>query len=137
MKNTIEEYKREIRGVGLKATPQRIALLRLLKETKQHPSAEMLMQELEDEGTIMSVGTVYNILESFEEKGLIRKLHDNNEVMRFDANTDFHVHIFDKETNGIEDFVDEEFEKIVKGYLKDRLPDKVALDSINVSVYTQ
>lgn len=130
-------YRDRIKSVGLKATPQRISMLRILSETDEHPSAEMLMEKLRDEGIIMSVGTIYNILEIFAEKGLILKLHDNNEVMRFDARTDFHIHIFNHETNEIEDYYDDDFELVVKDYLKDRLPARVSLDSINISLVSQ
>ena len=103
MNADLQKYRERIKSVGLKATPQRISVLKVLSETDEHPSAEMLMDKLKNEGSIMSVGTIYNILETFEEKGLILKLHDHNEIMRFDARTGFHVHIFNKKTNQIED----------------------------------
>lgn len=85
----------------------------------------------------MSVGTIYNILETFEEKGLIRKLHDHHEVMRFDAKTNFHIHIFNKETNEIEDYFDDGLESVIKDYLKGRLPEGVALEQLDISLYTE
>ena len=91
MKNKkIQMYTDMIRGAGLKATPQRISVLKVLSEMSSHPSADMLMEALENQGYVMSVGTIYNILETFSEKGLILKLKDNQEVMRFDAKTEFH-----------------------------------------------
>lgn len=71
MNADLQEYRERIKSVGLKATPQRISVLKVLSETDEHPSAEMLMDKLKNEGSIMSVGTIYNILETFEEKGLI------------------------------------------------------------------
>lgn len=85
----------------------------------------------------MSVGTIYNILETFEEKGLILKLHDHNEVMRFDARTGFHVHIFNKKTNQIEDYFDNDLEVLLKDYLKDKLPEDVTLDHLDIALYSQ
>ena len=65
MKNKkIQMYTDMIRGVGLKATPQRISVLKVLSEMSSHPSADMLMEALENQGYVMSVGTIYNILET-------------------------------------------------------------------------
>ncbi len=137
MKNEkIKMYTDMIRASGLKATPQRISILNVLNQMDTHPSAEMLMKELEDQGHFMSVGTVYNILETFSEKGLILKLKDNQEVMRFDAKTDFHVHIYNDSDNKIEDYVDPEFENLLKNYLEKALPKEMSLNRIDVSLHS-
>ena len=137
MNADLQEYRERIKSVGLKATPQRISVLKVLSETDEHPSAEMLMDKLKNEGSIMSVGTIYNILETFEEKGLILKLHDHNEVMRFDARTGFHVHIFNKKTNQIEDYFDNDLEVLLKDYLKDKLPEDVTHEHLDIALYSQ
>lgn len=124
-----------IRNAGLKATPQRISVLKVLSEMTSHPSADMLMDALETQGYVMSVGTIYNILETFSEKGLILKLKDNLEVMRFDANTKFHVHIYKGDENGICDFFDPELEVLLADYFKDKLPGDVSLNRMEISLY--
>ncbi|MDD4509148.1 MAG: Fur family transcriptional regulator [Eubacteriaceae bacterium] len=129
------EIIRRIQKTGLRATPQRIQLLRLLSETKCHPSAEMLMKMAKKEGYSMSIGTVYNALESFEEKGLIRRVHDTNEIMRYDANTDFHIHIIDEDSHEIKDVFDGELERIIKKRLADKLPMGYNMDHLDISLY--
>lgn len=42
MNADLQEYRERIKSVGLKATPQRISVLKVLSETDEHPSAEML-----------------------------------------------------------------------------------------------
>jgi Fe2+ or Zn2+ uptake regulation protein len=124
-----------IRNAGLKATPQRISVLKVLSEMTSHPSADMLMEALENQGYVMSVGTIYNILETFSEKGLILKLKDNQEVMRFDANTKFHVHVYNYEDNGIDDFFDPELETLLADYFKNKLPENFSLSRMEVSIF--
>lgn len=137
MKNEkIKTYTNMIRAIGLKATPQRISILSVLNEMDNHPSAEMLMAELEDQGHFMSVGTVYNILETFSEKGLILKLKDNQEVMRFDAKTDFHVHIYNDEDNKIEDYFDPELENLLTDYFESSLPKEISLNRMDLSLHS-
>lgn len=136
MKNKqIQLFTDMIRSVGLKATPQRISVLKVLSEMTSHPSADMLMDALENQGYVMSVGTIYNILETFSEKGLILKLKDNQEVMRFDANTKFHVHIYNKENNGICDYFDPELEVLLADYFKHKLPEDLSLNRIELSIF--
>ena len=130
----IQMFTDMIRGAGLKATPQRIGVLKVLSEMTSHPSAEMLMETLENQGNIMSVGTIYNILETFSEKGLILKLKDNQEVMRFDANTKFHVHIYNEKDNRICDYFDPELEVLLSGYFEEKLPDQFSLNRIELSL---
>lgn len=131
----IQMFTDMIRGAGLKATPQRIGVLKVLSEMTSHPSAEMLMETLENQGNIMSVGTIYNILETFSEKGLILKLKDNQEVMRFDANTKFHVHIYNEKDNRICDYFDPELEVLLSGYFEEKLPEQFSLNRIELSLY--
>lgn len=132
----IQMYTDMIRGAGLKATPQRISVLKVLSEMDSHPSAEMLMEALEDQGYVMSVGTIYNILETFSEKGLILKLKDNQEVMRFDATTNFHVHIYNHEDNRIEDLFDPELEVLLADYFKKKLSADFSMNRMEVSLFT-
>ncbi|MGD9475156.1 MAG: Fur family transcriptional regulator [Eubacteriaceae bacterium] len=132
----IQMYTDMIRGAGLKATPQRISVLKVLSEMDTHPSAEMLMEALEDQGYVMSVGTIYNILETFSEKGLILKLKDNQEVMRFDATTNFHVHIYNHEDNRIEDLFDPELEVLLADYFKKKLSADFSMNRMEVSLFT-
>lgn len=124
-----------IRHAGLKATPQRISILKVLSEIKSHPSAEMLMEELETQGYVMSVGTIYNILETFSQKGLILKLKDNQEVMRFDGNTNFHVHVYNENNNDILDYFDSKLEMILMDYFKGNLPEGLSVNRMDVSIH--
>lgn len=134
--NEIMQYTATIRNIGLKATPQRIGVLKVLSEMTSHPSADMLKEALETQGYIMSVGTIYNILETFSQKGLILKLKDNREVMRFDANTNFHVHIYNENNNDIIDYFDPHLEVILKDYFKDKLSADFSVLRMDVSLFS-
>lgn len=137
MKFSNEEIAGRLKKAGLRATPQRIQLLKLLFETNKHPTAEMLikMAKEEDNPMSMSVGTVYNALDSFEKAGLIRRVHDNSEVMRYDANTSFHIHLINEDTNEIEDIYDNDLEEIIKKRLKADLRADQDIDMIDVTLY--
>lgn len=102
------DLKEIIRSHGLKATPNRIAVLEYLMSSKEHPSADMVKDHLNSMGNKFSLATVYNILEAFVENGVIIKVReDENNMMRFDANTKFHIHVYNKKTNEIMDYFDD------------------------------
>ena len=135
MKLSDNQLVDKIQSVGLRATPQRIQLLRLLIETNSHPSAEMLIDMAKEAGYNISVGTVYNALDCFEKKGLIRRVHDNTEIMRYDAKTGFHVHIVDQKTKEIYDLYDEELEEIIHEHQRKKMPSNYDFNLLDVTVY--
>jgi len=55
---------------GYKVTPQRIAVYDILKNTKEHPSVDMLYSKLQPVYPTMSLATVYKSLEVFKDLGL-------------------------------------------------------------------
>lgn len=71
---------------------KRNAILAYLKETKSHPSAEMVYSRLKSEIPDLSLGTVYRNLSMFKQQGTIMSLGAVNGVERFDYNTVPHVH---------------------------------------------
>ena len=71
---------------------KRTAILSFLRQTKDHPSAEMVFNHLKPEIPDLSLGTVYRNLSMFKAKGEIISLGTVNGVERFDGNIEPHVH---------------------------------------------
>ena len=71
---------------------KRTAILSFLRQTKDHPSAEMVFNHLKQEIPDLSLGTVYRNLSMFKAQGEIISLGTVNGVERFDGNTAPHVH---------------------------------------------
>lgn len=77
---------------GVKATPQRIEILRLLAATTEHPDAETLYAQVSRRIPSISLDTVYRTLRTFEEKGVIARIGPGMDRARFDADTSPHHH---------------------------------------------
>lgn len=77
----------------LKLTPQRIAVYRYLKSTKEHPSAEMIYKALQPEYPTMSLATVYKTLKTLVEVELVVELNVGEGNFRYDSNVCSHPHI--------------------------------------------
>ncbi len=78
---------------NLKVTPQRLAILKLLRSTDVHPSAETIYTNLQTEHPTMSLATVYKTLDSFVQNGLIQQLNIGEDRYRYDADTSSHSHL--------------------------------------------
>ncbi len=88
-KEKIERYRK----LGLKMTPQRLAILEYLEGNTSHPSAEDIFRHVEEKFPSMSFATVYNTLEALKEKGLIIELNIEPGKKRFDPNIEPHHHM--------------------------------------------
>lgn len=76
----------------MKQFRKRNAILAYLRQTHEHPSAEMVYNHLKLEYPDLSLGTVYRNLSMFKANGDINSLGTVNGVERFDGNTLPHVH---------------------------------------------
>lgn len=85
----MERYK----NIGMKLTPQRLAILDYLEGNKEHPSAEEIYRAVSKRFPTMSFATVYNTLEALKIKGRVLELTIDPIKKRFDPNTTPHHHL--------------------------------------------
>jgi len=100
--------------IGLKRTPQRIAILDYLEGNKDHPSADEIYREVSKRFPTMSFATVYNTLETLRQRGGILELTIDPEKKRFDPNIEPHHHVICTKCKRIEDIYSQ-FDLTVKG----------------------
>ncbi|MCS7200343.1 MAG: transcriptional repressor [Caldimicrobium sp.] len=114
LQKRLETYKR----LGLKLTPQRLAILEYLENTREHPSAEDIYNALKDRFPSMSFATVYNTLEVLIEKGLVKELSIDSSKKRFDPFLHSHHHFICKQCGKIFD-VERNFDILIPEELKE------------------
>lgn len=107
LKERVYEFIDRSKELGLKVTPQRIAIYRELAATDQHPSTETIYKKIKDYYPNISLTTVYRTLETFEKLGLISVVNVLYNAARYDANLTPHNHVVCTECKKIEDFYDE------------------------------
>jgi Fur family peroxide stress response transcriptional regulator len=83
----------KFKDIGLKLTPQRLAILDFLDGNTDHPSAEDIYKAVSVQFPTMSFATVYNTLDALREKGHIIELTIDPAKKRFDPCTDMHHHL--------------------------------------------
>ncbi len=114
----LDEIRKEITSVGLRVTPQRVAILEAIIELKNHPTAENLIDFIKDHHPNIATGTVYKILEALVEHGLIKKVKTERDIMRYDAIIEPHHHLYSAESDRIEDYFDEGLNTLLSDYFK-------------------
>jgi Fur family transcriptional regulator, iron response regulator len=97
------ECARRLEGFGIRPTPQRVQIAALLLSTPQHLSAEQILASLRGSGARVSKATVYNTLNLFAARGVIRQLSVDGARAWFDSNVAPHYHFHDEETGALTD----------------------------------
>lgn len=111
------EISAKLSDKGLRVTPQRIAILEAIMRLNNHPSAEQIIEDVKANHPNISVGTVYKVLDSFVENSIVNKVKTTSGNMRFDPMLRKHHHLYCTETDRIEDYEDDELDKLISDYL--------------------
>lgn len=87
----------------LKRSRQRDAIVAFLKTRKDHPTADVVYQEIRNEIPNISLGTVYRNLAQLSERGEILRLPCDGKVDHFDADTSPHYHFICNQCGCVKD----------------------------------
>ena len=93
-----------LRHTGHRLTPQRLAIFRSLADSVEHPSAQMLYDELQAAYPMISLATVYGTLELLKEMGEIVEVGFSDEGRRYEPNLHPHVNLVCVKCGRIQDF---------------------------------
>jgi Fur family peroxide stress response transcriptional regulator len=110
--------RERLKEKGLRVTPQRVAIYEAVATLRNHPTAENVIEYIKANHPNISVGTVYKVLDSLVENGLLRKVKTEKDVMRYDAVLSNHHHLYCAETDRIEDYEDENLSALINNYFK-------------------
>ncbi len=110
--NYMQSFEKLCRGAGLRVTPQREAVYRVLIASSEHPSAEMVWREVKKQMPHVSLDTVNRTLLSFAENGLAFTVAGSGGAKRFDANMESHQHFKCVKCGKILDFHHDLFDDI-------------------------
>jgi Fe2+ or Zn2+ uptake regulation protein len=99
MKAVIERLNQH----GIQPTPQRIAVAQFVLNTDTHPTADEVLAKVRESCPTLSRATVYNTLNLFVEKGLLKPQPLRDGSVAFDAHIDPHHHFIDEESGKVFD----------------------------------
>src|SRR5690349_10532316 len=88
---------------GIQPSAQRLAVAEYVLHTEEHPSADQVFSRAKKALPMLSRATVYNTLNLFCERGLLRQLVLSEGKVVFDPNLERHHHFVDQSTGRIHD----------------------------------
>jgi Fe2+ or Zn2+ uptake regulation protein len=89
--DTVDDLITRFRDRGLRVTPQRQAIFRLLHGVDTHPTVESLFEAARDEMPTISRKTVYQTVHDLEQMGEVQLLDVGTGSLRVDPNVE-HAH---------------------------------------------
>jgi len=95
--------KQSLEDSGLRCTPQRYAVIALLKEQHRHPTAAEIFEAVNRVDPRSSRATTYNNLRDLVKAGLVREVAVEGRAARFDAKDMPHHHFICDHCGEVED----------------------------------
>ena len=120
MKILIEDIRNKFSEKGLKITPQRVVILEAIYKLNNHSTADNIIEYIRELHPNIATGTVYKVLETLVENGLIKKVTTDKDIMRYDGIIENHHHLYCSECDLIEDYKDEELDKLLQNHFKNK-----------------
>jgi len=120
-----------IKKAGLKATPQRKIVYKIMMDLLHSPIDE-ITEKVQQQNSDITVSTVYRILDTFCDAGLISKFKHPNGKWYFDITPSDHHHIFTNDE--VMDYVDAELTELVKRHLKSEQFENLEIEKISIKI---
>jgi len=99
-----EDIRDTLHEAGLRATAQRAAVLRVLRESEGHLSADRVAEEVRSLLGTVSTQAVYDILDALTSKGLARRIEPAGSPALFEGRVaDNHHHVVCRVCGTVED----------------------------------
>ena len=89
---------------GKRLTPQRQAVLEVIRERHDHPTASDIFEAARQRLPSLSYATVYNSLKFLREAGLVREISFGDGASRYDRETKRHDHAICSRCGKLVDF---------------------------------
>ena len=118
MKIDPNKIKNKLTQSGLKVTPQRMVILEAIYNLKNHPTAENIIEYIKKMHPNIATGTVYKVLGGLVDHQLIKRVKTEKDIMRYDGIMENHHHLYCKESDVINDYIDEELDDLLQNYFQ-------------------
>jgi Fe2+ or Zn2+ uptake regulation protein len=99
----MEHVIQQLRDRRIAVTPQRLAVMTALQNRRDHPTADLIYQEVRRQLPAISFNTVYKTLEILCRRGMVIKVNPLHAVARYDGETGQHAHLICRQCHHIID----------------------------------
>lgn len=88
---------------GLQVTSQRLDIAEYVLSKPQHVSADQILAAMRERGSRVSKATVYNTMNLFSDRGLVRTVEVDPERQYYDSTCEPHHHFYNVDTGELID----------------------------------
>jgi Fur family peroxide stress response transcriptional regulator len=128
--DALDKLSERLKRMGMRPTPQRLAILEYLQGNGSHPSAEEIYKDLKPRFPSLALATVYGTLEALVKGGELRELNLDSYRKRFDSKLETHGHFVCSLCGRVYDF---EIDPSLLEMLK--LSEAFVVEDYSVSIY--
>src|SRR6266481_8240748 len=111
----LAEFAERCRKGGLAVTPQRLAIIKALLTSGEHPRADAIFATVRAQHPTISLATVHRTLETLCEIGEARKVTMLHDSARYDGNIAPHHHVVCVKCRRIRDIEIPELDRVLQG----------------------
>jgi Fe2+ or Zn2+ uptake regulation protein len=87
------DLEERLRDVGLRVTAPRLAVLRVLEASTDHPRVDQVIERVRDDGVSISTQAAYDVCEALSRAGLAQRIELAGGPIRYEGRTgDNHHH---------------------------------------------
>lgn len=115
---------------GVLPTPQRLDIAELILARPRHMSADQILATMRAGGARVSKATVYNTLNLFRERGLLRTVEVDPARVYYDSTSEPHHHFYNVDTGELTDIPAD----AVRLALDSALPAGTVRDSVDIVI---
>ena len=126
--------REKLSQAGLKVTPQRIAVLESFNGAPKHPTADQIIAQVRLKHQEIAIGTIYNILDTLVEKGIISRVKTDRDIMRYDSISEKHHHLYCSESQTIADYYDDELNKMLEEYFNKKRIENFSVEEVKLQI---
>ncbi|HVP22506.1 MAG TPA: Fur family transcriptional regulator [Conexivisphaerales archaeon] len=109
----VDQAYARLRKLGLRLTPQRMAIAKCVLVTDWHPTAEEVYQKIRPEYPTISLATVYSTLDTLVRAGMLQAV-STREVIRYDSHVPRHINLICLNCGKIIDVDDDVIAEVAK-----------------------
>ncbi len=132
MTNT--KIREQLKLKQLKVTPQRTAILEAIITLSNHPTVDEIIDYVRKNQPDISIATVYKVLHTFTEKGIIHKVKTDKDILRYDADLSPHHHLYFSKSDTIKDFHDENLNQLLYDYFREHNIPNFKIEDIKLQI---
>lgn len=121
------DEKRILLEHGVRPLNHRVAVYRYLVENQNHPTADDIYGDLKKNMASISRTTVYNVLNLLCDHNVVKRIAIEKNEMRYDANTENHIHFRCIECGNVYDLHSVSFPEV-------KMPDGFTVEDVQVNI---